>query len=90
MTTLTIHRSLGRRVFLADRQAMRLIAEDWPTDQQAEEAASLACIALTLGHTELRPDHLHADLDRLANSIMRQLAVDDTRPYGCALLLEPA
>ncbi len=86
---VTVNRSLARRVFI-DGAAYKLYGEDWSTPAQCEDAASLACVAITLGSFRLTPGSIDADLDTLADRIMWQMKLDGSRPLGCSLILEPA
>ena len=88
MTALTIYRSLARRVFI-DGTAYNMTAEDWEDQAQANEAARLACVCVTLGHTPLRGDHLDEDLNKLADAVAHHMGIDMTAPYGYALVVEP-
>ena len=96
MTGFTVHRSIARVVTIAGR-SYRLIAEDFATVAECEEAAS-ACV-LMLPRIELRAHNFNADqvlgalLPRLEEhyGTMARAAVgtDDSRPYGNNIVLEP-
>lgn len=84
--TLTITRSLARRVFVAD-VPHNMVAEDWPTIELANAAAEKACQAITRGHVPC--PRTGEEWDWLADCIIKMLHVDPTT-FGCSLVVEPA
>jgi len=84
--TLTVARSLARRVFIDDKP-MNLIAEDFPTEALCDAAASMACVAITRGNIPLPKND--QEWDFLGDCIARALHIDTTRPFGCCLFVEP-
>jgi hypothetical protein len=79
----TVHTSLGRRVAL-NGQDFRLYAQDWPTLELCEQAASAAAIIFNKGEA-----FRYVPIDNMADHIARDLGQDLSRPYGFALILEP-
>jgi len=95
--TLTVARSLDRIVQIGGKK-YRLFAEDWLNAYQAEEAAS-AC-AITLNKLAAQDDdHDTDDISfecnlplvgaMLASLARDKLGVDDARPFGFAIVVEP-
>lgn len=80
--------SMGRVVQIGPFK-FTAIAADWPTIQDAEEAASkLAVILNTTGHV-YKNMPVNDILDQLGEAIRRQIDVDDSRPYGMTFIAEP-
>jgi hypothetical protein len=80
---LTVHTSLGRRVAL-NGQHFTLKAQDWPTPELAEQAASAA------SHIFARNEaYRYFPIDKMADHIAADLNQDISRPYGMSLILEP-
>ena len=79
----TVHTSLGRRVAL-NGQHFNLFAQDWPTLELAEQAASAAAIIFNKGEA-----YRYFPLENMANWIANELGQDLSRPYSFNLVMTP-
>jgi len=91
MDSLTITRSLDRILQISGKK-YKLYAEDWISDYQAEEAASVCAVAVNRANAD-GTGNFNVDLPTLGEMLGTlarvKLGVDDDRPYGFAVVVEP-
>lgn len=88
MTNLTVTRSLPRILKIGGK-TYRMWSEDWETPAQAEHAASLCAVAVNSAADTTDPRWTAAHLPTLGGFARRSLGVDDSRPYGYSIIVEP-
>jgi hypothetical protein len=84
----TVHRSLARVVTIGGK-SYRLTAEDWQDIAQAEEAASLCAILVNSAGFHLSGSTATGLESGLGKYARARLNVDDSRPYGFSIVVEP-
>lgn len=90
---LAVSRSLDRILKIGGKR-YKLTAEDWASDYQCEEAASLCAVAVNHADAEAA-DTLTFEMtlplfERLLGILARaKLGVDDTRPFGFNIIVQP-
>lgn len=94
---ITVTRSLDRILQIGGKK-YKCYAEDWETEAQAEEAASLCAVAVNYAASEgsaldggclLSPALVPAFGALLGIVARAKLGVDDSRPFGFAVVVEP-